>query len=206
MSPATAPILDPAGAATAVARPVVDAEASRIGARIRALRHARRLTLVQLAAGSGLSHPFLSQLERGLARPSIGSLDRIARALGSSQVELLAGDDPGCDDPVVCVVRADEGARGAFGRGDGRVLLPGSNRPFLPIEITDDHGEWGEVSVHAEDEFVHVIAGLVELELDGTVHHLGPRDSAYSMGGTPHRWRSADGREFRLLIVKEHRR
>lgn len=184
----------------------IDAEAVRIGGRIRALRHARNLTLVQLAAGAGLSHPFLSQLERGLARPSIGSLERIARALGSSQVELLADGDPACDDPAVCVVLADEGARGPFAEGEGRVLLPGTSRPFRPIEFTGANDEWGDVYVHEEDEFIHVIDGRVQIELDGVVHEIGPRDSAYSMGGTPHRWRSADGRAFRLLIVKESHR
>ena len=59
-----------------------DVQAERIGSRIRRLRHARGLTLVQVAESAELSHPFLSQLERGLARPSIGSLEKIARALG----------------------------------------------------------------------------------------------------------------------------
>lgn len=206
MSALPAAVVTTPRAAAPTAPPSGDAEAVRIGGRIRGLRHARGLTLVQLAAGAGLSHPFLSQLERGLARPSIGSLERIARALGSSQVELLTDDDAACDDPAVAVVRADEGARGGFAEGEGRLLLPGSSRPFRPIEFTGRNTEWGDPYVHAEDEFVHVLEGRVEIELDGTVHDLGPRDSAYSMGGTPHRWRSADGRAFRLLIVKESHR
>ena len=40
------------------------------------------MTLKELGRAAGLSHPFLSQLERGLARPSMGSVERIARALG----------------------------------------------------------------------------------------------------------------------------
>ncbi|WP_390898569.1 helix-turn-helix domain-containing protein [Streptomyces fulvoviolaceus] len=39
---------------------------TELGAAIRRLRMERGLTLVQLA---GLSHPFLSRLERGLTRP-----------------------------------------------------------------------------------------------------------------------------------------
>ena len=64
MSPIeTAPVSEP------------DVQAERIGARIRQLRHARGMTLVQLADKAALSHPFLSQLERGRARPSISSLE-----------------------------------------------------------------------------------------------------------------------------------
>jgi len=38
---------------------------TRLGSAIRALRRERGLTLVKLAAASGLSQPFLSQLELG---------------------------------------------------------------------------------------------------------------------------------------------
>ena len=53
-----------------------------LGARVRSLRRERGWTLKQLGREAGLSHPFLSQLERGLARPSVGSVERIARAFG----------------------------------------------------------------------------------------------------------------------------
>ena len=92
------PVLDPAGP-------------DRVGERIRALRRARGLTLVQLAGLADLSHPFLSQIERGLARPSLASLERIAHALGASQVELLTFAEPGDVDAAPSVLRAGEGAR-----------------------------------------------------------------------------------------------
>ncbi|MFJ9906177.1 helix-turn-helix domain-containing protein [Streptomyces sp. NPDC101152] len=55
---------------------------TELGAAIRQLRKEPGLTLVQLARLAELSHPLLSQLERGLTRPSMPSLHRIARALG----------------------------------------------------------------------------------------------------------------------------
>ncbi len=48
----------------------VDLQAKRIESRIRRSQLAQGLTLVQLAASADLSHPFVSQLERGRARPS----------------------------------------------------------------------------------------------------------------------------------------
>nr|WP_277951169.1 helix-turn-helix transcriptional regulator [uncultured Microbacterium sp.] len=175
-----------------------------LGPRVRALRTQRGLTLVQLAALADLSHPFLSQLERGLARPSMASLEKIASALGTSVVELLA-DERGAADEVtaVSIVRADDGVIGGFGSGLGRVLVSGARRPFRPIEYTGENAEWGEVVAHAEDEFLHVIEGTIELELGGVVYRLGPRDSAYTPGGTGHRWRGADGQPYRLIVVKE---
>src|SRR4030095_15694718 len=64
-----------------------------LGARIRALRLARGETLRKLAAEAGVTESFLSQVERGVASPSIASVQRIARALGTSIAELFATDD-----------------------------------------------------------------------------------------------------------------
>ena len=83
----------------------------RLGARIRSFRLARGLTLVELARLAGLSHPFLSQLERGLAQPSLGSLRRIALALETSPIELIAAaEEPDAEAPGIEVQRSGSGA------------------------------------------------------------------------------------------------
>lgn len=174
-----------------------------LGPRVRALRTQRGLTLVQLAAMSGLSHSFLSQLERSLARPSMSSLESISVALSTSVVELLADERPSASGSAVSIVRAGEGVVGAFGSGTGRMLAEGSGHPFRPIEYVGDNTVWGDVVIHEEDEFIHVVDGRIELELDGVRHFLGPRDSAYTPGGTGHRWRAAGTDPYRLIIVKE---
>ncbi|WP_141726693.1 helix-turn-helix domain-containing protein, partial [Actinacidiphila rubida] len=58
-----------------------DAAAARLGARLRLSR--RRLGLTQEAVSdrTGLSKSFLSQLEAGLANPTLDSLHRIAEAV-----------------------------------------------------------------------------------------------------------------------------
>ena len=53
-----------------------------IGSKIRALRQRLKRTLDEVATTAGISKPFLSQVERGHATPSITSLVGIARALG----------------------------------------------------------------------------------------------------------------------------
>ncbi len=63
--------------------------AAKIGGRIRSLRRRQGLTLKQVAQATDLSHPFLSQVERGRTLPSITSLYRIALALGTSPSALL---------------------------------------------------------------------------------------------------------------------
>ena len=53
-----------------------------LGNKIRALRQRLKLTLDETSTIAGISKPFLSQVERGRATPSITSLVRIAKALG----------------------------------------------------------------------------------------------------------------------------
>jgi mannose-6-phosphate isomerase-like protein (cupin superfamily) len=183
----------------------LDEQSSLLGGRIRQLRRSRGLTLVQLAAESELSHPFLSQLERGLARPSMGSLDRIARALGSSQLELMASDDDIADSgsTASAVVRADGGVSGPYGLSHGRLLVQGPSR-FHPVEIIGSNTDAGEYFSHIEHEFVYVMAGAVAVDLEGReVELLGPGDSIYFGGSIGHRWSSADGSEYCLIVVKE---
>jgi transcriptional regulator with XRE-family HTH domain len=185
---------------------VVDEQARRIGAHMRALRRAHGLTLKQVAERTGLSHPFLSQLERGHSRPSMVSLERIATALGTSQVELLAAGDPqqrSPDDPRPQVLRSTDGARGPFSQGEARLLVHGA-RAFEPMEWVGANTDPGDYYVHDEDEFLYVISGTVVLDLgDDGLSELRPGDSAYYRGGTSHRWRSADGGQFRLIVVKQ---
>jgi transcriptional regulator with XRE-family HTH domain len=187
---------------------VVDEQALRIGERIRALRHASELTLTRLAERTGLSHSFLSQLERGHARPSMVSLDRIARALDTTQVELLAaGDahhhDP--DDPGPDVMRADDGTRGPFSAGEARLLVHGAHGfAFEPMEWVGTNTDPGAYYEHREDEFVYVLSGRVLLDLGASgTSSLEPGDSAYYRGGTAHRWCSGDGGEYRMIVVKQ---
>lgn len=60
----------------------------QLGAFIRAQRRGQRLSLRRLSEGSGISNPYLSQIERGLRKPSAEVLQQIARAL-SVPVEQL---------------------------------------------------------------------------------------------------------------------
>ena len=77
-----------------------------LGPRLRRLRTARALTLRELAARAGVTESFLSQVERGVATPSIASVQRISRGLGLSIADLFAEVESGGQ-----VVRAAERRR-----------------------------------------------------------------------------------------------
>src|SRR5262245_35937636 len=77
-----------------------------LGPRLRGLRTSRGLTLRQLATRAGVTESFVSQVERGVATPSIASVQRIARGLGLSIADLFAEVES-----VGQVVRAGERRR-----------------------------------------------------------------------------------------------
>ena len=60
---------------------VVSSAASDIGSYIKAQREAAQVSIRQLAERAGVSNPYLSQIERGLRKPSAEVLGQIAKAL-----------------------------------------------------------------------------------------------------------------------------
>ncbi len=83
--------------------------ASSIGAFIREQREQAKISARQLAQAAGISSPYLSQVERGLRRPSADILQQIAKGLRISAEALYvqAGiledrpDGPGVADAVL---------------------------------------------------------------------------------------------------------
>ncbi|RMH72753.1 MAG: XRE family transcriptional regulator [Actinomyces sp.] len=83
-----------------------------VGAFIRDQRRQAQLSLRKLAERANISNPYLSQIERGLKRPSAEILQQIARALEVSAETLyvragILEPDAGGDTDVVSAITAD---------------------------------------------------------------------------------------------------
>ncbi|MEV7992365.1 XRE family transcriptional regulator [Streptomyces sp. NPDC086077] len=165
----------------------------RVGAAVRRRRRALELTLAVVAERSGLSVPFLSQVENDRARPSQSSLEKVADALRTTAVELLAAADPACS---VDVVRADTAEQGLFPQV--RSLVRGHHQMHAS-EFTGDH-EAGREIQYRNDQLMYVADGAVEIEAEGRAYRLGRGDTLYLTGGVRHRWR-ATVPDTRVLVV-----
>ena len=158
-----------------------------VGERLRALRRFRRCTLRTIAERSGLSESFLSQVERGRSSASIGSLRRIAVALGVTVADLFEPSGP----PRPRVLRRDERPALAFGILGRKFLL--TPRPLSQLEVfvgeLDPEGSTGaEPYSHGDSEELFVVlTGRVRLELGGELHELESGDSIDYRSSTPHR-------------------
>lgn len=171
-----------------------DKEAPRVGAAVRRRRRALELTLAVVAERSGLSVPFLSQVENERARPSMRSLEKVADALCTTTVELLAVADPARS---VDVVRADDDQglpRGAM----VRQLVRGHHH-LQAMEFTGDH-DAGREFQHRNDELLYVADGAAEVEAEGSAYRLGRGDTLYMTGGVRHRWRATEP-DTRIVVV-----
>jgi transcriptional regulator with XRE-family HTH domain len=87
-----------------VPRSKVGKTVESLGEYLREQRESSRLSLRQLAEQAGVSNPYLSQIERGLRRPSAEVLQQLAKALriSAQQLYLRAG-----------IVSPDEGVGGS---------------------------------------------------------------------------------------------
>jgi transcriptional regulator with XRE-family HTH domain len=95
-----------------VARSKVGKTVESLGDYLREQRESSRLSLRQLAEQAGVSNPYLSQIERGLRRPSAEVLQQLAKALriSAEQLYLRAGivsPDPGVGGSVELAVLGD---------------------------------------------------------------------------------------------------
>src|SRR3954469_1816958 len=158
-----------------------------VGERLRAIRRLRRCTLRTVAERSGLSESFLSQVERGRSSASIGSLRRIAEALGVTVADLFEPSGP----PRPRVLRRDERPALAFGILGRKLLLTPRALHHLEVFVRepDVGGSPGaEPYSHGDSEELFVVlSGRVQLELGGELHELDSGDSIDYRSSTPHR-------------------
>lgn len=75
------PAVEQVGQVVEVAGHVVGQAVDDIGSFIRSQREGAQVSLRQLARTAGVSNPYLSQIERGLRKPSAEILQQIARGL-----------------------------------------------------------------------------------------------------------------------------
>jgi transcriptional regulator with XRE-family HTH domain len=176
--------------------------AAALGPRVRSLRLQRGLTLKELGRLADLSHPFLSQLERGLARPSVGSAERIARALDVPLGLLWAAPSRSGH---ATLIRHEAGEHESHPDRSA----PGGLRTVLTEGVAMEVLEWtggsrrwpDEHDVEPGDLVVYVARGGLEVELDGDVHALEEGDTLLFDGSVPHRFRRTGGVSTRVLRV-----
>jgi transcriptional regulator with XRE-family HTH domain len=168
---------------------------------VRRLRQAGRLSLRALAAATGFSPSFISQLENGLVSPSIDSMEKIAAALGVSLGAFFATLGAP-DGSTVVRARARRAMHSEWSAAEIEALSSLAGR-LEPLLVTlHPGGRSGKHPVTRPTEaFALVLEGQVALRLGPDEHQLAAGDAVTLIAGEPRLWRNDSAADCRILIV-----
>jgi transcriptional regulator with XRE-family HTH domain len=168
--------------------------------RIRVLRIQHGLTVAQLASAAGVSGGLISQVERGLADPSLETLRRISVVLEVPLFELFAAPP---EKPKVSILRRGDHVEISSSTSAiryRRLTAVGGQLEVLQGELAPGGASSDAVWTHPAEEAIVVISGMLTAEVDGQFFTLAPGDSCHFDSRLPHRFRN-DGNENAVWIV-----
>ncbi len=156
-------------------------ENEAFGEQIRARRKELGLGVRDLARATGLSATFISNLERGLANPTLDTLRKVANALQTPLFRLLAGAEG--HDPVV---RHDRRRRMTLhGHISVDILTPDLQHKMVLFQVcatAADGNLVGPPLLVPTEECIVVLEGHISVKAYGQNYDLGPGDSIYVEG------------------------
>ena len=179
-----------------------------VGGKLRRLREDHGLSLADLARRAALAEAAVRDFEDGRAVPAVGELLNIANALGVSIGHFFQTRIP---DKRVEVVRAAErwtvkarseagGALNYRYQSLSHGLTEKLMQPFI-VEVPPGQDSALNRSQHEGEEFLFILAGVLEVEIGGERHRLEPGDSIYYDSRQPHTLRALEGATARLIAV-----
>lgn len=190
-----------------LARPELEASprgdpVSPVGSALRRLRRQRRITLRALSDLAGVSIGMLSQVERGVAAPSVRSLVRVADALEVPVGWLFDPPRVVGGGPAWVLRRPHRRSLSLGGEGITKELLapPGDGAIELLLVTVQAGGSSGPAAyTHAGEDAGVVLEGVLWLEVDGEIATLEAGDAFRFESTRPHRF-GASGLGRALVI------
>jgi len=162
-----------------------------VGERLSVLRKEKGISLEELSKLTGFDVDFLSDIEQNKVQPQLGTSIRLSKALDSAFGRIVSGQG----DKLYSVTRKNEKVkitRSTSQKGSQEVytymsLAPdvkGRHMEALIVELKENPDE--AMSVHAGEEFIYVLNGIVSLKIGADTFDLEPGDSVYYLSTTPH--------------------
>lgn len=173
-----------------------------LGADIREARKARSLTLQQLSSATGLSVGHLSEIERGIASPSVIALHNIARAIGITVGWLFRNDEGTDPNERGIVVRANNRRNLVYESGIRDQLLSPHLHGQLEMLLSRfpaGTGSGPSPYVHRGEEAGIVMRGTMKLWVGDHEFTLHEGDSFSFSSTTPHRYENVGTEEATVI-------
>ena len=174
-----------------------------LGEKIKKIRNGKSFSLRDLAGKVDLSASFLSQIEQGKASPSIENLKKIANCL-DVRVSYLIEDEEVKKDTVL-IRRNERDSIESIDPNTKISLLTSTDidKQMEPIiyEI-GPKGESGRESFsHPGEEFVFVLEGQLEIDINEKNYILDEGDSLYFKSTQKHKFVNPTDKMTRVLWV-----
>jgi len=160
------------------------------------------MSLRTLAGRAGFSASFLSLLEKGRVSPSIASLERIARALDVTIVELLRHPDTADRRVVRGALRPAFTSTWSQARIES--LSSGADTArleALAVTLAPSGTSGAHLAEQPRDQFAFQLKGSLVLFIGDERVELKAGDAITIPAGTPHRWQNAGRRPAQVLLV-----
>jgi transcriptional regulator with XRE-family HTH domain len=179
-----------------------------IGAKIKKLRLAKKLTLQAVAKETGFSPALISQIENNNVSPPIATLSRIAKFFDVKVGMFFTEDEEEYKYEVVrkaerkVIPRVISRSGTSQGYSYESLSFRKQNKkmePFL-LSVTEKAAEENTYS-HDGEEFLFIMKGNAELLLDNERISLEEGDCVYFDSSLKHRLLSRDGSEVQVLAV-----
>jgi transcriptional regulator with XRE-family HTH domain len=170
-----------------------------IGGRLRHVREAAGLSQRQLAKQAGITNSTVSLIEANRTNPSVGALKRILDAIPIGLAAFFSFEPEGDPGPFYRAAELVEIGKGAISyRQVGRTMI-GRQLQILS-ECYQPGAATGRIPLsHEGEEGGVVVAGSLEVTVDGERRVLGPGDAYYFASQRPHRFRCVGDQPARVV-------
>lgn len=175
----------------------MDIELEVVGQRLKSLRTAAGLRLSDLAAATGYTTGYISQIERGATLPSLTAMATLALALGVEISTFIEAPNP----PQMTVTRAGEHHELRLGEGmtywiHGEI---GSKRSFSIT--TQEMHQSDQTHRHFGERFMIVLDGAVDISFGEETHSLGAMDTIHYGANEEHSISSASSQAALVMMA-----
>lgn len=152
----------------------------KIGTRLRKIRIQQNRTIQEIAAGCKLSKSMISKIETNKVVPSVSTLVKVAKALGTN-VSVLLEENGDLSAVVVPAARAEENLTQT---DRGYRMYPFApeyrNKQMQPFLFVARKGEVKPHHLtHEGEEFIYVLEGEMKFQVGSTEYSLKKGDGLY---------------------------
>jgi len=173
-----------------------------VGEKIAEYRKAKKLTIKDLAQMTGVTPSLLSQIERGLANPSLNTLNTIAKVL---EVPLFSFFTSAANTKEL-VVKADKRKKMILPERENilyELLSPDLNGSIemALMELTPRSDSSEQLLEHDGEEVAFVMEGKVNLMLESSILSLDTGDSIRIPRGTKHKWINDYEKDVKVIFA-----